>query len=545
MTQHFEGKQSDRTRSTRSTGPTRSPDSPRRSSEPAAKGVSLRELDSPMISHDAMLRLQRTLGNRAVTELLRSRSTTAPLVARAPLLQRNGETQQVMEYLATPRTYELKMEEIAVQGELAQQLDAAIAGDIKAVPHEVVKLEEERAAASEKQTKLLAKQLNTDDPHAPLLQEDWRQDRLHALKSEINALDKGIKQKRANRMSYDDATFIGAIILKDKVGTIKELIGSAQLVDLPSVNDKEATVKQSLAGSAYHLVRKEKLAPRVISNTLVTMETARQLEYFRKAGLPNEKYVILVEVHYYRDRPTSATKLHKDTKGETLFVNLSFTNKKAVLGPEYIVNPASNAIYDQFVKQKLPEVFVDDLEAVRRNFKGKKIIEATVLQANGVVAFVDEAIHHKTPTVGPRTASTAGLKEALAYVYQDEYRDAKKAYERYDAASTSSRKTSASAGDGPPPAPPRWSSYLTNPAALAHAKPWFELHKKLAELETTRKELNRAQLKQWLPGYFTDRADEILEQAATDFTSVSFSHLGPETLTVPVRERGSGRWNAR
>ena len=56
-------------------------------------------------------------------------------------------------------------------------------------------------------------------------------------------------------------------------------------------------------------------------------------------------------------------------------------------------------------------------------------------------------------------------------------------------------------------------------------------------LQESKKELNRAQLTQWLPDYFTDRADEILEHAATDFTSVTFDHLGAATLTVPVRQR--------
>jgi hypothetical protein len=316
------------------------------------------------------------------------------------------------------------------------------------------------------------------------------------------------------------------------VGSIEDVIARAELVDLPSLNDREAKVKQALIGGAYHLVQQRNLAPLVISNTLVTMEKARQLEYFREAGLPNEKYVIVVEVHYYRNRPTSSTKLHKDTSGETLFVNLSFTNKEEILGPEYVVNPASEAIYDQFVKQKLPEVFVDDLEAIRKSFKGDRFIEATVLAKNGVVAFVDEAIHHKTPTAGPRTASAEGLKVALDYVYGDEYKDALTAYRGYKSASRFSIYT--------------FGSYFKNATAKAHSNDWWELLEKLSGLDR-RDALNRDQLRKWLPAsaYFTDHADEILEQAATDFTSVSFGHLGGfghinkgERITVPVRQKG-------
>jgi hypothetical protein len=423
------------------------------------------------------------------------------------LLQRNEETQAVMQYLATPRIYQLKGEEIEVQDQLAQQLDDAIAGDLVTANKEIEELKRQY------------------DAEALLEQTEERKVRMQALQTEWN-------QKRANLATYNDATFIGAIVLKDKLGTTTDLISNAELVDLPGLNDREAKVKQALIGGAYHLVQKRGLARQVVSNTLVTMEKARQLEYFRKADLPNNEYVILVEVHYYRNRPTSSTKLHKDTSGETLFVNLSFTNKKRILGPEYIVNPASNAIYDQFVKQKLPEVFVDDLDAVRKNLKGERIIEATVLEENGVVAFVDEAIHHKTPTAGPRTGSAEGLKTALAYVYGDEYDDAAAAYKGYKSA----RRLS----------PWTFASYFKNPTAKAHSNDWWQLLEKLATLQR-KDELNRAQLKKWLPDskYFTDRAEEILEQAATDFTSVSFGHLGGfgpiekgERITVPVRQRG-------
>jgi hypothetical protein len=520
MTPHFDRERPDRTRPSRPTARGRSPLPPEHGTDAAS--------------------LQRTLGNRAAAQLLGSRGATGDPAPRSPVLQRNGKSKEVMEYLATPRTFELKGEDIQVQDLLALELDKAIARHVIKGPREVEKLNKEWFATSQELATLQkrAKQLD-QEPSAGegLLASDRRQTKLNALQDRIDALQAAMNQQNANLMSYSDATFIGAIILKHKVGTVKELIAGAQLVDLPSVNDRQATVKQSLGGSAFQLVEKRKLAPFVISNTLVTMEKARQLEYFREAGLPNEKYVILVEVHYYRDRPVSSTKLHKDTKGETLFVNLSFTNKKKVLGPEYITNPASNAIYDQFVKRKLPEVFVDDLEAVRRGFKGKRMIEATVLEADGVVAFVDEAVHHKTPTAGPRTASADGLKSALAYVYQGEYADAENAYKSYAAAPKASRGTAAAPGGTPPP---RTSSFFTDPTARAHATDWLALHENLATLAASGKQLNRAQLRQWLPHdrHFMDHADEILEQAATDFTSVSFSHLGQGTLVVPVRQRG-------
>jgi hypothetical protein len=90
VAQHFEGKQSDSIRSQPPTAPTRfghsTPGSAAR-----ADDAPLRELDSPRPSPRAMLTLQRAVGNRAVTQLLRSRTTTLGSAGRTPVLQRSGE----------------------------------------------------------------------------------------------------------------------------------------------------------------------------------------------------------------------------------------------------------------------------------------------------------------------------------------------------------------------------------------------------------------------------------------------------------------------
>ena len=91
MTQQFEGKQSDSIRSPRPTGPTRFGYSAH-GSLARANDESLRELDSPRMSPRAMLPLQRAVGNRAVTQLLRSQTTsTLGSAGRTPVLQRSGE----------------------------------------------------------------------------------------------------------------------------------------------------------------------------------------------------------------------------------------------------------------------------------------------------------------------------------------------------------------------------------------------------------------------------------------------------------------------
>jgi hypothetical protein len=58
---------------------------------------------------------------------------------------------------------------------------------------------------------------------------------------------------------------------------------------------------------------------------------------------------------------------------------------------------------------------------------------------------------------------------------------------------------------------------------------------KLSKLDRA---LTHPQLASWLPAYFRDDAEELLEQAATDFTEVSLGVGGGKRVTVPVRERG-------
>jgi hypothetical protein len=196
-----------------------------------------------------------------------------------------------------------------------------------------------------------------------------------------------------------------------------------------------------------------------------------------------------------------------------------------MLGPEYIINPASTAIYDQFVKDKLPEVFVNDLNAVKGSLKGQKYIHATVLPENGIVAFVDESIHHKTPTPGPRTGSAHTLRTALREVYGDECTDAERAYREYKAASRYSVWT--------------WSSYFKNKQAKQNAQAWWQILDGLEKMTKSGDQpLNRRELSTWLPPYFRDNTDVILEQASSDFTSVGYSHVVKGSVhTVPVRQR--------
>ena len=57
-------------------------------------------------------------------------------------------------------------------------------------------------------------------------------------------------------------------------------------------------------------------------------------------------------MHYYRARDKEMAGFHKDTRGQTLFVNLNYHIEDqqqqglATRGPEYVVNPSPNVTHD-------------------------------------------------------------------------------------------------------------------------------------------------------------------------------------------------------
>lgn len=176
-------------------------------------------------------------------------------------------------------------------------------------------------------------------------------------------------------------------------------------------------------------VKSQKLGPALMENSLKTMIDAQQFEYLRLAGLPNNEWKILVELHYIRLRPKDMAGLHKDTKGQSLFVNLNYhVPGHRVRGPEYVLNPLTSQKHDEQIfgvgetRGTLPQVFGEDLRRTRAALPSPKRIEsAGAVSPLGYVAFVDEAIHHATPWYGHRYITPTELKQYLERVHPAEF----------------------------------------------------------------------------------------------------------------------------
>lgn len=245
---------------------------------------------------------------------------------------------------------------------------------------------------------------------------------VEAQKELVKALDKNDDFKSGTILN------LGGILFDGELGEDKNLFKQARFVVLlPSMKGYiSAGQPRSEKLSKY-----PELVELLMLNILSTMIDAQQIEYLRKAGLPNKDWKILVEMHYYRERDMSQTGFHKDTLGETLFVNLNYHMERTVLGPEFVVNPRPSESHDEQTKDTLPEEFRKDLQVTRDQLGEPTEYGTGIVNPYDYVAFVDEAIHHATPHYYHRHVTGKNLDDYLNESDSAKLKEAKRAYTAY------------------------------------------------------------------------------------------------------------------
>jgi hypothetical protein len=230
---------------------------------------------------------------------------------------------------------------------------------------------------------------------------------------------------------------LGGILINELPDSDEDLLNQAQLVRLPHGTYKEGeqvksvTEFKSTGEDRAKEVIEAGLGPLVVENTLKTMIDARQIEYLRQAKLPNDQWKILVEVHYISARPKDMSGFHKDTRNETLFVNLNYhVGEREVVGPEYVVNPTPPQEHEQKIASTLPGQFMADLKTARTKLGEPSEIKYGIVGPYGYVAFVDEAIHHTTPHYGQRVVSGEEV-ESYMETKHAEFKEIKRADTEY------------------------------------------------------------------------------------------------------------------
>ena len=361
---------------------------------PAAR-VSRASAPTGGLTLDGVQSLQRTAGNAAV----------------AGLLQRNGGSATLLKELAEPKVLEFEAKQVAVQTEIVNRLESTIAANTKApAAHRVLEKAIEKRA--KQQNKLLEPYLEegADEPSEAFMQEI--QLGIAALNAERESLSAARATQRDRDGRWNEQVIpIGAIELTSLPDDDAALLKTARLTDLMpnSLNQP----------SAFDLVETAGVKDQVVQNTLNTMLRAGQIDYLRKSKMIGPEWMVLVEIHYYRRRAQNVSQFHKDTLGQTLFVNLNYQTPHEIAGPEYLQNPATAAEHEQQIKETLPSEFLADLAETRKGAKEPTEIMAPIIPAYGAVAFVDEAIHHMTPLRGHREVKSSDFAKYLQDTYPE------------------------------------------------------------------------------------------------------------------------------
>lgn len=227
-------------------------------------------------------------------------------------------------------------------------------------------------------------------------------------------------------VNYNSAVCLGGIILPPLNGfnNLQQLIENCKFVNLG---------KGSVNRGIYDLLD-AKLQQKIIINTLSTMAQASQLEYLEASNFASDAesgWKVVVEVHYYRTRPTTNNVFHKDTLGTTLFVNLNYLNNEKIVGPEFVINPLDNEKHMSDIAQSLPEEFLQDRNTVMDQLDQPEIIEVVEVPEYGFVAFVDEMINHSSPTTEHRKVKGSDVHRFLRERDNDTYNKYKGAYDKW------------------------------------------------------------------------------------------------------------------
>jgi hypothetical protein len=120
----------------------------------------------------------------------------------------------------------------------------------------------------------------------------------------------------------------------------------------------------------------------------------------------NAGHRVYGHVDWYPDRTYQAQTWHKDSRGATLFVGLVYTNEDEIPGPDIIENPwpLSREMEElRTPKCILPKWIMDPVkEILESNKDGLMRIRQTgkIPAGGGMIWFIDELIHHRTPSGG-------------------------------------------------------------------------------------------------------------------------------------------------
>ena len=132
-----------------------------------------------------------------------------------------------------------------------------------------------------------------------------------------------------------------------------------------------------------------------------TLTAAGQLQYLQDNFQDiNATHDIIVDVDWYRERTQSDVGFHKDSRGTTLFVNLTYNNAEAMQG----ASTKPDLEGQKALEEKLPLVVRNDLDERRKSYGNPQSGEVTETEVGPYarLSFANPSIWHSTPLLGHR-----------------------------------------------------------------------------------------------------------------------------------------------
>ena len=133
-----------------------------------------------------------------------------------------------------------------------------------------------------------------------------------------------------------------------------------------------------------------------------TLTAAGQLKYLQdNFAAINPTHVIIVDVDWYRERTQSDVGFHKDSRGTTLFVNLTYNNAEKMQG----ASTKPDLEGQKALEEKLPQAVREDLRKRRKRYnRNPEPGKVTEREAGPYarLSFADPSIWHSTPLLGHR-----------------------------------------------------------------------------------------------------------------------------------------------
>jgi hypothetical protein len=141
---------------------------------------------------------------------------------------------------------------------------------------------------------------------------------------------------------------------------------------------------------------------------IAILKEADQLDYINQneaAIVDTHDVVIDVDCQFNR---WGRTGYHKDSRGTTAFVNLTYNNKDGMQGPDYYEDLEG----DPGLESRLPLEVQKDIKE-RREAGASGLVDSEELPAHGRISFSDPNLYHSTPPLGHRKGLLWGTKDRM------------------------------------------------------------------------------------------------------------------------------------